>query len=151
MFLKINLLISQPKQFVVGFFSTADCLHYQCLRQVHRTASFQQLTVTLSMSWTSSQNCFFSTADCYIINVLDKFKELFLLYSFLALSMSWTISRIVSSLQLILLHYQGLRQVQRIVSSSTAVPYSINVLDKFIELFSLISFLTLKFQCLRLD
>ena len=107
-------------RFIDCFLSTIS-LHYQCLGQVLRIIVFQQLP--------------------YTINILDKFIELFSFNNFLTLSISWTSSK-NCFLSTTSLHYQYLGQVHRIVFFQQ-LPYTINILDKFKELLSFNSFLTL--------
>ena len=103
------------------FFLSTISLHYQCLGQVLRIVFFQQLP--------------------YTINIWEKFIELFSFNNFLTLSISWTSSK-NCFLSTASLHYQYLGQVQRIVFFQQ-LPYTSNILDKFLELFSFNSFLTL--------
>ena len=105
--------------------------------------------LTLSMSWTSSKNCSLLT---YTINVLDKLTEFFppnLHFQFLGQrfiefflsTTSWTSSK-NCFLSTTSLHYQYLGHIHRIVFFQH-LPYTINILDTSIELYSFNIFLTL--------
>ena len=137
-----------------GSLST-DSLHYQCISMLWTSSKNCSLSTAslryqcLSMSWTSSKNCSLLT---YTINVLDKLTELFppnLHFQFLGQrfiefflsTASWTSSK-NCFLSTTSLHYQYLGHIHRIVFFQQ-LPYTVNILDTFIELFSFNIFLTL--------
>ena len=99
--------------------------------------------LTLSMSWTSSKNCspnlhYQCLGQAHRIvssNFLDRFIEFFLS------TISWTSSK-NCFLSTTSLHYQYLRHIHRIIFFQQ-LPYTVNILDTFIELFSFNIFLTL--------
>ena len=166
-FLTLSISWTHPQ----NCFLSTSFLHHQYLGHIHRIVFFQQLPytvnifytfielfsfnifLTLSISWTHPQNCFLSTASLHcqylghihrifpLNNFLDKFKELFSFNNFLTLSISWSHQQ-NCFLSTASIHYQYLGHIHRIVFFQQ-LPYTVNILDTSIELFSFNNFLTL--------